>query len=441
MKRLWIVVVVVVVAAAAWWGYRAWQAANLAAEEAAGQDDAAIDELDNVIWASGKLTPIRWAALSPALSGVVSAIPVAEGEWVEAGALLVEVDHEMLHAQVENARAAVAEAEAALAKLRVGATQAELASAEAAVAAAIAQVSLAAGQMLEVEAAIRQAEAQVQIARDQYAEQASHPTAAEVTAADARVAVAVAALEHAQAAYNVVRGDPNIGSMPQSLALYQATASHQAALARSRADQARADRRGTRHYRRPDRRRRSRGRDGTRQGPRRRSRGAGRVGRPSRAQAALDDLLAGATVEELAMAEARLLQAQAAQSMAEANLAQAQVTAPFAGQVGVVQTRVGELATPGVSLLVLGDPAVMHVETTDLRETDVVRLQEGMAVEVTFDALPDRLFQGTITDIAPVSNTDKGSTNYTVKIDVADLDPALRWGMTAFVNIQAPRQP
>ena len=35
----------------------------------------------------------------------------------------------------------------------------------------------------------------------------------------------------------------------------------------------------------------------------------------------------------------------------------------------------------------------MHVETTDLRETDVVRLQNGQEVEVTFDSLPDRILR------------------------------------------------
>jgi multidrug efflux pump subunit AcrA (membrane-fusion protein) len=58
-------------------------------------------------------------------------------------------------------------------------------------------------------------------------------------------------------------------------------------------------------------------------------------------------------------------------------------------------------------------------------------------VEVTFDSLPDRIFTGTITHIAPVSNTDKGSTNYTLRITIPDLDESLRWGMTAFINIQA----
>ena len=77
----------------------------------------------------------------------------------------------------------------------------------------------------------------------------------------------------------------------------------------------------------------------------------------------------------------------------------------------------------------------MHVETTDLRETDVVHLQSGQEVEVTFDSLPDRIFDGLITHIASVSTSDKGSTNFTVHVEVPQLDEDLRWGMTAFVNI------
>jgi multidrug resistance efflux pump len=91
----------------------------------------------------------------------------------------------------------------------------------------------------------------------------------------------------------------------------------------------------------------------------------------------------------------------------------------------------------GQPLLFLGDTGNLRVETTDLRETDVTRLQVGMPVEVTFDAAPGRRFAGTIARIAPMSTSEKGSTNYTVLIDVADLDASLRWGMTAFVNAQA----
>ena len=154
------------------------------------------------------------------------------------------------------------------------------------------------------------------------------------------------------------------------------------------------------------------------------------------AQAALDGLTAGATAEERAMAEARVASAKAAVTTARAQWAQTQVFAPFAGQAGAVLVRPGEMATPGQALLTLGDTSQMHVETTNLRETDVGRLKIGMAVEVTFDALPGRTFQGTIRKIAPMSSAEKGSTNYTVIVDVPDLDPSLRWGMTAFVNVK-----
>jgi multidrug resistance efflux pump len=154
------------------------------------------------------------------------------------------------------------------------------------------------------------------------------------------------------------------------------------------------------------------------------------------AQAALDGLLAGATAEEIAMADAHVESARSALASAQANLLQTQIVAPFDGQVGQVNVRPGETIAPGSTLILLGDLGTMHVETTDLRETDVVKLHEGMQVEVTFDALPNDSFRGIIARVAPVSNTDKGSTNYTIDVDVEDLDPNLRWGMTAFVNIQ-----
>jgi HlyD family secretion protein len=159
----------------------------------------------------------------------------------------------------------------------------------------------------------------------------------------------------------------------------------------------------------------------------------------ARAQAAFDRLKAGATSEEKAMADAHINSAQAALASAQAALAQTQVQAPFAGQIGAIYLRTGELATPGQAVLAIGDTTAMRVETTDLRETDVARLTPGMPVEVTFDALPGRTFGGTVARIAPMSSTEKGSTNYTVIVEVADLDPALRWGMTAFVNVRVDR--
>ena len=71
-----------------------------------------------------------------------------------------------------------------------------------------------------------------------------------------------------------------------------------------------------------------------------------------------------------------------------------------------------------------------------LERFEFTRIEMGMPVEVTFDAIPNSAFSGTIVRIAPMSTVEQGSTNYTVIVEVDGLDPSLRWGMTAFVNIE-----
>ena len=97
------------------------------------------------------------------------------------------------------------------------------------------------------------------------------------------------------------------------------------------------------------------------------------------AQAALDRLLAGATVEEIAMARARVASAMAALGSAQAALDQSQIRAPMDGQIGTINLRIGEMATPERFVILLGQTDDMHVETTDLRETDVVNVSVGHA--------------------------------------------------------------
>ncbi len=438
MRRImtW-VIIIGLLAAAGWWGYGYYQEQQVATLEAERMAAAALEqEVEQVIWASGRLTPVTWAGLGPTTAGTVAAIHVASGDWVEAGDVLLELENSVLRSQVTVAEAAVAEAEAALSKIKAGATTAEIAAAQAAVETAKAQVAVAGAALLDVQSAVESAQALVAQAQAQYAELASHPTEQERVAAQAIIAQAEAALRNAQAAYNVVKGDPAIGSMPQSLALAQATANLEAANAQQAAllrgpspaqlavaaraiDVAQAGVAAAQN-RAP--------------GVEANIRAA--MAQVASAQAALDRLLAGATAEDVAMAEARVASARAALESATAQLRLTQVIAPFAGQIGQVNVRMGEVVVPGVAAILLGDTRQMHVETTDLRETDVVRVHTGQAVEVTFDALPERFFTGTVASVAPVSSAERGSTNYTVFIDVADLDPMLRWGMTAFVNIQ-----
>ena len=116
-------------------------------------------------------------------------------------------------------------------------------------------------------------------------------------------------------------------------------------------------------------------------------------------------------------------------------LERSEVRAPFSGAVGQVDTRVGELIVPGQPLVTIGDLSTLRVETTDLGEDDVAKITVGQYVDVSFDALQQVTFVGTVTRISPMAAPGSGGVNYTVVIELDDLDPAVRWGMTAFVDI------
>ena len=394
---------------------------------------------ENVIWASGKLLPARWAGLSPAASGALRALNVAEGDQVAAGAVLAEVDNGILQSQVEVARAAVAEAEAARNKLLAGATPTELAQAQADVLAAQSGVAQAQANLRQAQEAGVVAEAQVAIAQAQYNELASRPSPAERIEAQRRIDLARLALAQAQRAYDEVRGDPHIGMLPQALALQQATTDYEAARAAYQVATQGATREQLAVAAAQINAAKAQVQVVRAQTPPAEAAVKSAEAQVVRAQAALDRVKAGATAEDKAMAEARVKSAQALLAQAQAQLRQTQVSAPFAGQVGTIYVRPGELAAPGQPVLMFGDTSKLRVETTDLRETDVTKLKVNMPVEVTFDALPGRTFQGKITRIAPMSTTEKGSTNFTVIVEVPDLDGSLRWGMTAFVNIRVDK--
>jgi hypothetical protein len=59
----------------------------------------------------------------------------------------------------------------------------------------------------------------------------------------------------------------------------------------------------------------------------------------------------------------------------------------------------------------------------------------GDSVIVTFDALPDVVVRGIIKRIVPKAAEGAG-VNYPVTIELSEIPDQLRWGMTAFVDIE-----
>ena len=143
--------------------------------------------------------------------------------------------------------------------------------------------------------------------------------------------------------------------------------------------------------------------------------------------------------EEIDQIEVRLEQARWAVAQIEQQIADAELRAPFAGTVGAVDVRAGELVQPGQPLVVLGDLNTLRVETTDLDEIDVVQVAAGQEAAIVFDALPDQVIVGHVTRISPMAESRSGGVQYRAVLELQELDPALRWGMTAFVDIEVGR--
>ena len=417
-------------------------------------------ELDDVVSATGVVRPARWADLSFPTGGTVQTLLVQEGQQVVAGERLAELDALQLERAVAEAQAALAAAEAGLAQVRAGAHPQDIAAAEEAVVAAQAQVGVAETQVTAAEVGLAQARSGVAIAQAQEAiAQAGVKVAQaelsraqagvsgeEVAAAKAALEKAQAAVRHAQSAYDRVGGTSD---SPQALALEQATLDLEIARAnyeRLASGPRTADLAPLRAGIESARAQVLLGQAQVTQAESQVSQAQVAVDQSQaslqaaeaqvgQAQAALDRLRAGARPEEVAVAEAAVRQASERLNTAQAVRDLAVLTAPFDGTVGLIYVREGEEALPGQTVLALGDLSTLRVETTDLDEIDVARLQSGQRVELTFDALPDKVLSGHIVRVAPMSAPGQSAVTYTVVIEFEETDPALRWGMTAFVDI------
>jgi multidrug efflux pump subunit AcrA (membrane-fusion protein) len=366
-------------------------------------------DIPAVVSASGKLLPARWANLSflPAEGGPVVEVNVQAGDKVEAGQVLAQLDDTDAKLALAQANAALNMSQAQLAQLKAGARPEEIAQQKQAVQAAQAALAGAQAQLDQLQAGARQGDLAVADAAVRQAE------ADWKVVADSYDAVTTG-LELAKE-YN--RGETTLGKIELSLryqlqAAAEAVTAAKARLAQIKAGPTEAERRGGQ------------------------AAVAAAQAQYDAAQAQLDQMMAGATKEQIAVAEANVAQAQAAADLAQANLDKLQLTAPFAGTVGNVYAREGELLAAGQTVLALGDLSSLRVETTDLSEVDVARVTVGQPVNVTFDALKGQTLQGRVTRIAPMSSASQGGVNYTVIVELDQLDPALRWGMTAFTDIQ-----
>lgn len=149
------------------------------------------------------------------------------------------------------------------------------------------------------------------------------------------------------------------------------------------------------------------------------------------AQRELDRLLNLQDSPEVQAAQIRV-------SALEAVIRQSRLTAPFGGTVVELYINSGEMVSPGAPVLLLADLSTLQVKTTDLNEVDVARVQVGDPVKVSFDALPDTTVTGKVSEIS-LKNAVGSGVYYDVFVTLDEIPEGLRWGMSAFVEIEVSK--
>jgi RND family efflux transporter MFP subunit len=145
-----------------------------------------------------------------------------------------------------------------------------------------------------------------------------------------------------------------------------------------------------------------------------------------------------ASDSDISVAQKAVDAAQASLDQAQKSLDETELKAPFDGVIVDVFLRDFEIAPPDQPVILLADLTTLEVQTTDLGEVDVARVQVNDPASVVFDALPGVTMPGKVTRIALSSNTGAG-TYYTVTIKLDEIPGSLRWGMSAFIEVKVSR--
>ena len=152
------------------------------------------------------------------------------------------------------------------------------------------------------------------------------------------------------------------------------------------------------------------------------------------AQAQLDDAQRAWERVQDGPDEGDIAAAQARVDAARASVELADVQAPFAGTITFVDVKPGDQVAPGTLAFGLADLSRLLVDV-EVSEVDIDRVKVGQEVTLTFDAVPDKAYQGLVTEVGQVGTALQGVVSFEVEVEVLNPDSSIKPGMTAAVNI------
>ena len=157
------------------------------------------------------------------------------------------------------------------------------------------------------------------------------------------------------------------------------------------------------------------------------------------AQAQLNDLVAGPTDQEIAVAEEALRLAEAQADVLRTQKCKFALTSPVDGVVLNQALRAGEVAAAAATILTIADLS----QATLIVYVPVNRIGHvwlGQQVQVTVDSFPDRTFSGRVTHVGDkpeftprnvATKEERLNTFYAVEISLPNADGLLKPGMPA----------
>ncbi|PSU67762.1 efflux transporter periplasmic adaptor subunit [Photobacterium phosphoreum] len=111
------------------------------------------------------------------------------------------------------------------------------------------------------------------------------------------------------------------------------------------------------------------------------------------------------------------------------------ISAPFAGEIGLRNVYLGQYIQPGTKIIRLEDTTTMRFRFT-VPQTDISKIKIGQTVDISIDAYKDTNFKGLITAIEPAVNAQTGLIQ--VQADIPNSGGMLRSGMFARARVIQP---
>jgi multidrug resistance efflux pump len=154
-------------------------------------------------------------------------------------------------------------------------------------------------------------------------------------------------------------------------------------------------------------------------------------------------VVAGSRAEDLLVAEADVEAADGRVAQIQSMLDELTIRAPLPARVEALDLRPGDIVAPNATAAVLLEEKELYVRIY-VPETLLGRLRVGQAVPITVDSFPDRAFRGIVTHINDIGEysprnlqtaDERADQVFAMRVELQEGFAELRAGMAAFITV------